>query len=74
MSEVQHKGDDASVVEESVVVLAHRIPGAPLETAEDRAAREAVAAEPSSPAYCYEASTPDTRTPEANRASRDNIV
>lgn len=67
-------GDAEEVVETTQVVVAHHVPGAPLETAADRAAREAVAAEPKGEDYRYEASTPDTTSAEANLASRDNIV
>ena len=56
--------------------LSHRRPGAAFESEEDRIAREALAAEPvlDTKPFPHTGEPPDARSPEANLASRSNIV
>lgn len=66
--------DPNAIVQSTPVTTTVHKPGDPLETAGDRAANVARRAEPVAAPYCFEASTPDSRSPAANLASRPNIV
>jgi hypothetical protein len=67
--------DREDVVESTNVTYAHHVPGAALETKQDREAMKSYLAEERTEDYLYVAPlVTETHSPEANLRSRDNIV